>query len=107
MLHCNCVCSQDNEKRRVLEAKQAKAEKDKINQKKRKDGVRTTLNFQEDECIVDKLLTEIRQGFPLKKRRRTSTDDNKDAKESASTKTSDEGINPNKIKIMINTLYHI
>lgn len=44
----------------------------KKNDKKRKDGVRTTLTFKEDECIVDKLLSEIREGFPLKKRMKTS-----------------------------------
>ncbi len=81
----------DNEKRRALEAKQAKAEKEK-NKKKRKDGVRTTLKFQEDECIVDKLLNEIRQGFPLKKRRRTSVDNTKDSLENPSTQTSNAGI---------------
>ncbi|CAB4005147.1 Inverted formin-2 [Paramuricea clavata] len=81
--------AEDNEKRRAQEAKQAKAEKN--NKKKRKDGVRTTLKFQEDECIVDKLLSEIRQGFPLKKRRRTSVDSAKDTVESISTQTSNEG----------------
>ncbi|XP_046853440.1 inverted formin-2-like isoform X1 [Xenia sp. Carnegie-2017] len=64
--------AEDNEKRRILEAKKAKAEKVKKNDKKRKDGVRTTLTFKEDECIVDKLLSEIREGFPLKKRMKTS-----------------------------------
>ena len=80
----------DNEKRRAQEAKQAKAEKN--NKKKRKDGVRTTFKFQEEECIVDKLLNEIRQGFPLKKRRRTSVDNAKDTLEKISTQTSNEGI---------------
>ena len=82
----------DNEKRRALEARQAKAEKEKNNKKKRKDDVRTTLKFQEDECIVDKLLSEIRQGFPLKKRRRTSTDNTKDPSEDTSNQTTSEGI---------------
>jgi hypothetical protein len=82
----------DNEKRRALEARQAKAEKEKNNKKKRKDEVRTTLKFQEDECIVDKLLSEIRQGFPLKKRRRTSTDNTKDPSEDTSNQTTSEGI---------------
>ena len=83
----------DNEKRRAQEEKQARAEREKDNKKKRKDGVRTTLKFKEDECIVDKLLTEIRQGFPLKKRRRTSVDNAKDTLESnSSTCTQNEGI---------------
>ncbi|XP_028397641.1 inverted formin-2-like isoform X1 [Dendronephthya gigantea] len=74
---------EDNEKRRAQEAKRAKAESEKNNKKKRKDDVRSTLKFQEDECIVDKLLSEIRQGFPLKKRRRTSVDNKEDPENSS------------------------
>ena len=84
--------SKDNEKRRAQEARQAKADKEKNNKKKRKDEVRTTLKFQEDECIVDKLLNEIRQGFPLKKRRRTSMDIAKETLEDTVTQTKNEGI---------------
>ena len=76
------ILLKDNEKRRIQEAKRAKVESEKKNKKKRKDDVRSTLKFQEDECIVDKLLSEIRQGFPLKKRRRTSVDNKKDSKNS-------------------------
>ena len=81
----------DNEKRRAQEARQAKADKEK-NKKKRKEDVRTTLKFQEDECIVDKLLNEIRQGFPLKKRRRTSMDIAKETLEDTTTPAKNEGI---------------
>ena len=95
VINRNCLILKDNEKRRAQEEKQAReAEREKNNKKKRKDGVRTTLQFKEDECIVDKLLTEIRQGFPLKKRRRTSVDNAKDTLEStpSSICTSNEGI---------------
>ena len=81
----------DNEKRRAQEARQAKADKEK-NKKKRKEDVRTTLKFQEDECIVDKLLNEIRQGFPLKKRRRTSMDIAKETLEDTTIPAKNEGI---------------
>ncbi|CAB4009428.1 Hypothetical predicted protein [Paramuricea clavata] len=74
---------EDNEKRRPQEAKQA----EKINKRKRKDGAR----FQEEECIADKLRSEIRQGFPLKKRRRMSVDNAKDTLENISTQPSNEG----------------
>jgi hypothetical protein len=77
----------DSEKRRAQEAKQAKAEKNN-----KKDGARTSLECQEDESMFDKFLIEIRQGFPLKKRRRTSVDNAKDTLENISTQTSNEGI---------------
>lgn len=66
----------DNEKRRVQEAKQAEKEKQREkNKDKRKDGVKTKLKFQDKECIIDKLLIEIRQGFPLKKRQKSCDDE--------------------------------
>ena len=82
----------DNEKRRAQEAKQARAEKERNKKKRKDDGVRTTLKFQEDECIVDKLLSEIRQGFPLKKRRRTSVSNAQPRANDQLTQISNEGI---------------
>ena len=62
--------------RRVQEAKQAEREKLKEkNTGKKKDGVKSKLRFQEEECIIDKLLSEIRHGFPLKKRQKINDDD--------------------------------
>ena len=59
--------------RRVQEAKQAEREKLKEkNTGKKKDGIKS--RFQEEECIIDKLLSEIRLGFPLKKRQKINDD---------------------------------
>lgn len=66
---------QENELRRKQEAKQAERERKKkeVESKgKNKNKGKSKSVAQEEECIIDNLLKEIKQGFKLKKRRLSS-----------------------------------
>ena len=66
---------QENELRRKQEAKQAERERRKKEaESKGKNKIKGKPKpvVQEEECIIDNLLKEIRQGFQLKKRKLSS-----------------------------------